>query len=220
MVAHPNSPMSPAMNPDVVHIVDDDPAIGRALTLLARSAGLEAAPHASAEAFLAAFDPRTTGCVVTDARMPGMSGLELQRALKTRGVEAPVIVITGHGAVSMAVEALKGGAADFLEKPFDDEIFLASVRQALAVTRRTAEDRQAQAVLQARAAQLSSREREVMDLVVDGLSSPAVAEKLGISVRTVESHRARVMDKMEARGLADLVRASFRLTGFERPPAA
>jgi two-component system response regulator FixJ len=208
------------VNPHLVHIVDDDPTIGRVLTMLARSAGLDAMPHTSAEAFLAAFDPETTGCVVTDLRMPGMSGLDLQRALKARGVASPVIVITGDGAVSMAVEALKAGAADFLEKPFDDEIFLSSVRRALALAKRAAERRRDHAALAQRAEQLSTREREVMDLVVSGLSSPAVAEQLGISVRTVESHRARVMDKMDARGLADLVRLSIRLAEPEQEQAA
>jgi two-component system response regulator FixJ len=183
--------------------------------LLARSAGLAAVSHTSAEAFLASFDPETAGCVVTDARMPGMSGLELQRALKVGGASVPVIVITGQGAVSMAVEALQAGALDFIEKPFDDQVFLASVRRALASAKHAAEARQADAELARRAAQLSSREREVMDLIVGGLSSPAVAQKLGISVRTVETHRARVMEKMAARGLADLVRLSIRLTAAE-----
>jgi two-component system response regulator FixJ len=195
----------------VIHIVDDDAAIGRALSMLARSAGLEAVAHPSAEAFLAQFDPSTAGCVVTDARMPGMNGLELQRTLRARGIDTPVIVITGHGAVSMAVEALKAGAADFLEKPFDDEVFLACVREALAMAERTADRRRRQQEIVARAALLSAREREVMDLIVEGLSSPAIAERLAISVRTVESHRARVMDKMRARGLADLVRLAIRL---------
>ena len=199
----------------MAHIIDDDPAIGRGLALLARSAGLEAASHTSAEAFLDAFDPETTGCVVTDARMPGMSGVELLRTLKARGLDAPVIVITGQGAVGLAVEALKSGAADFIEKPFDDQIFLAAVRDALARAERSAQRRHADAALAQLAAQLSGREREVMDLVVDGLSSPAVAQKLGISVRTVETHRARVMEKMGARGLADLVRLAIRLGDAE-----
>ncbi|MFI4933115.1 MAG: response regulator transcription factor [Caulobacterales bacterium] len=199
------------MSSGILHIVDDDPAIGRALVMLASSAGLTAVAHTSAAAFLAVFDPESAGCVVTDARMPGMSGLELLRALRDRGAGVPVIVVTGHGAVSMAVEALKGGAADFIEKPFDDDIFLASVRSALAAAERTAVSRQARASLAAKAAQLSAREREVMDLIVEGLSSPAIAQRLEISVRTVESHRARVMEKMGAQGLADLVRQSIRL---------
>lgn len=203
------------MSPRRVHIVDDDPAIGRALALLAKSAGLAALSHTSAEAFLAAFDPETSGCVVTDARMPGMGGVELLRLLKRRGVVAPVIVITGQGAVSMAVEALKAGAADFIEKPFDDQIFLAAVRAALAHAELSAQRQEANAALGRLAAQLSSREREVMDLVVDGSSSPEAARLLGISVRTVETHRARVMEKMGARGLADLVRMAIQLRAAE-----
>jgi len=194
-----------------VHIVDDDPAIGRALTLLARSAGIDARAHASAEAFLSAFDPATTGCVVTDVRMPGMSGLELQRAVKARDAATAVVMITGHAAVSSAVEAMKQGAADFIEKPFDDDVFLTAVRRAIAATRRSAENQLAAERLAARAAQLSAREREVMELIVAGQSSPAIARTLGISVRTVETHRARVMEKMGAHGIADLVRLSIEL---------
>ncbi len=199
-----------------MHIVDDDPDVAAVLALIARSAGLDAAPHESAEAFLSSFDPETVGCVVADVCLPGMSGLQLQRALTSLGVPVPVILISGHAAVSMAVEALKAGAADFIEKPFDDQAFLASLRRALAMGQRDAQARRAQAALARRAARLSGREREVMDLVVDGLSSAAVAERLGISVRTVETHRARIMDKMGARGLADLVRFAIRLD--ERTP--
>ena len=194
-----------------VHIVDDDPMVGRTLASLARSAGIEARSHVSAEAFLRSFDPETTGCVVTDARMPGMSGVELQRAVKARDAATAVIIITGHAAASLAVEALKGGAVDFIEKPVKSEEFLSAVRDAVATTRRSAEDLRAYEAVADRAAQLSVREREVMDLVVAGHSSPVIAGELGISVRTVESHRARVMEKMGAGGLADLVRMGLRL---------
>ena len=199
------------MSPDLVHIVDHDPAIGRALALLARSAGLNAISHISAEALLASFDPDAAGCVVTDARMPGMSGLELQRALKRRGAGVPVIVITGHGAVSMAVEALQGGALDFIEKPFDDQLFLASVRRALDRSQRSAEQRKADAAVARRAALLSAREREVMELVVTGLLNKQVGGRLGISEITVKAHRGRVMEKMQVRSLAELVRICARL---------
>jgi two-component system response regulator FixJ len=199
------------MTERLIHIVDDDAAIRRSLAMLARTAGLAAIAHPSAEAFLASFDPHSAGCVVTDARMPGMSGLDLQRELNARGDPTPVIVMTGHGAVSLAVQALKAGALDFIEKPFDDEVFLACVRDALAAAQRSAERRRQRDSIAGRAGQLSQREREVMDLIVEGLSSPAIATRLGISVRTVESHRARVMDKMEASGLADLVRLAIRL---------
>ncbi len=196
-----------------VHIVDDDVEIGGVLAMIAEGAGINAVAHVSAEAFLGSFDPETIGCVVTDAHMPGMTGLDLQEALKQRGVMAPVIVITGQGAVSMAVQALKAGAIDFIEKPFGDQVFLAAVRRALAAAERDANQRADQVAVAERAAQLSGREREVMDLVTGGLSSPAIGQKLGISVRTVESHRARVMDKMSARNLADLIRLSIRLGG-------
>jgi two-component system response regulator FixJ len=202
-----------------VHIVDDDVEIGGVLAMIAEAAGLNAVAHVSAEAFLASFDPRTIGCVVTDAHMPKMTGLDLQQALKERGLSVPVIVITGQGVVSLAVEALKAGAIDFIEKPFGDEVFLAAVRRALAAADRDAKQREDQEAVAERAAQLSGREREVMDLVTGGLSSPAIGQKLGISVRTVESHRARVMDKMDARNLAELIRLSIRLAGGDRAPA-
>jgi len=194
-----------------VHIVDGDPALGRALARVARSAGHDAHAHVSAEEFLSAFDPATTGCVVTDARMPGMSGLELQRAVKARDPATAVIMITGHAVASLAVAALKEGASDFIEKPIDDTVFLAAIRDALAATRRSAQRMEADEAILGRALRLSAREREVMDLVVQGHSSPAIARALGISVRTVESHRARVMEKMSAASLPDLVRMTLRL---------
>jgi two-component system response regulator FixJ len=193
-----------------VHIVDDDPAIGRALALVAKAAGIEAEAHVSAEAFLDRFDPETTGCLVTDVRMPGMNGLELQRAVKARDAATAVVMISGHAAVSMAVEALKGGAVDFIEKPFDETVFLSAVRTAMATTQEQSERRLEQERQRDRLGQLSAREREVMDLIVAGRSSPSIARALGISVRTVETHRARVMEKMDAGCLADLVRLSVR----------
>ncbi len=205
------------MSRGTVHIVDDDAAIGRALALLARSAGLEAKAHISAEAFLHSFDPETTACVVTDVKMPGMSGLELHRAVRARDPATAVVIITGHGETSMAVEALKGGAADFIEKPFDDHVFLNAVREATATTHRFAARRRAEDAVAERVATLSYREREVMDRVVAGQSSPAIAKALGISVRTVESHRARVMDKMGATSLAELVRMALQLSPLLEP---
>ena len=197
--------------PAIVHIVDDDDAIRRALTMLARSAGYEARAYASGEAALAALNADSPGCVVTDVRMPGMSGLELQAALRARGVGLPVIVITGHGDVPVAVRALKLGAADFIEKPFDDEAFLGAIAEAVAADTKAAGVRGARADVAARVAQLTLREREVMTLVVQGLSNHLAAEALNISVRTVENHRARVMEKMGARGLSDLVRMVLKL---------
>ena len=198
-------------SPAKVHSVDDDDAICRALTMLARSAGYEARAYESGEAALAALTPECAGCVVTDVRMPGISGLDLQAALRARQVALPVIVITGHGDVAMAVRALKQGAADFLEKPFDDQAFLSAIALAVAEDARTAGLRVARADVAAQVGQLTLREREVMTLVVDGLSNHLAAEALNISVRTVENHRARVMEKMGARGLPDLVRMVMRL---------
>jgi len=200
--------MTPA---PVVHIVDDDDAIRRALSMLARSAGYDARVYASAEAALEALRPDSSGCVVTDVRMPGMSGLDLQTALRTGGVALPVIVITGHGDVPMAVRALKQGAADFIEKPFDDAAFLDAIAQAIAADAKASGLRGARADVASRVAQLTLREREVMTLVVQGMSNHMAADALSISVRTVENHRARVMEKMGARGLSDLVRMVLKL---------
>ena len=200
--------MTPA---PIVHIVDDDDAIRRALTMLARSAGYDAQAYASGEAALAALTPDRAGCVVTDVRMPGISGLDLQAALRARGVDLPVIVISGHGDVPMAVRALKQGAVDFIEKPFDDEAFLGAIGQAIAADAKAAGLRGARTDIAGRVAQLTLREREVMNLVVQGLSNHLAANALNISVRTVENHRARVMEKMGARGLSDLVRMVLKL---------
>lgn len=195
----------------IVHIVDDDGAIRDALVLLLVAAGHPALAHAGASDFLAAFDPAQQGVVVADVRMPGMSGLELQRHLKANRVDLPVIIITGHGDVAMAVQALKEGAIDFIEKPFDEDVLLASVARALDKGARAYRERQQLADIKARAASLTPREREVMDLVVQGLPNKAVAVELSISARTVEIHRARVMEKMAANSLSDLVRMALRL---------
>jgi two-component system response regulator FixJ len=198
-------------HPAIVHLVDDDDAIRRSLALLARSAGHEARAYESGEALLAAVTRDSAGCVVTDVRMPGMNGLELQEALRTREIDLPVIVITGHGDVPMAVRALKQGAIDFIEKPFDERVFLDSIAEALAVNAKSAGRRGARADVEARVALLTLREREIMGLVVQGMSNHVAADTLNISVRTVENHRARVMEKMGARGLSDLVRMVLKL---------
>jgi two-component system response regulator FixJ len=195
----------------VVHVVDDDEAIRESLALLLESNGQPARAYADAAAFLAGLDPDALGCVVADVRMAPMTGLELQRELRQQGVALPIIIITGHGDVAMAVQALKDGAADFIEKPFDEDVFLASVRSALDQGERTFRERRVAADLQARVATMTPREREVMDLVVQGMANKAVAAELAISVRTVEIHRARVMEKMATKSLSDLVRAALRL---------
>jgi two-component system response regulator FixJ len=195
----------------IVHVVDDDLGIRESLVLLLESAGIPARAHADAGQFLATLDPGQPGCVVADVRMPGVSGLDLQKHLKDSRIDLPVIIITGHGDVAMAVRALKEGAVDFIEKPFDEDVLLRSVGQALDTGTRAFRERQALADIQERVAGLTPREREVMDLVVQGLPNKAAAAELAISVRTVEIHRARVMEKMEAGSLSELVRMALRL---------
>ena len=198
-------------NDTVVHIVDDDDAIRRSLSLLAQSAGHPVLAHPSAETFLAHIAAGGSGCVVADVRMPGMNGLEMQKALSDLAPDLPVIMMTGHGDVPMAVTALKNGALDFLEKPFDEEAFLGSIERALSHGRRLRERRQTLDEVLRRVADLTQREREVMDLVVDGASNQVAADRLGISVRTVENHRARIMDKMQATSFSELVRMGLLL---------
>ncbi|MCR6631702.1 MAG: response regulator FixJ [Magnetospirillum sp.] len=197
----------------LVHVVDDDGAIRDALVLLLEAAGHAARAHADAASFLQALAAETVqpGCVIADVRMPGMSGLELVRHLGERRIDLPVIVITGHADVAMAVEALKSGAADFIEKPFDEDVLLSSVGRALDKGARAFRERQQLADITARVATLTPREYEVMMLVVQGMPNKAVAVELSISARTVEIHRARVMEKMGAASLSDLVRMALRL---------
>lgn len=195
----------------VVHVVDDDGGIRDALVLLLEAAGHTARAHQDALAFLRALDPVEPGCVVADVRMPGLSGLDLQRHLRERRVDMPMIIITGHADVAMAVQALKQGAADFIEKPFDEDVLLSSVGRALDTGARAFRERRQWEDIVARAATLTPREREVMDLVVQGLPNKAVAVELSISARTVEIHRGRVMEKMGAASLSDLVRMALRL---------
>jgi two-component system response regulator FixJ len=195
----------------IVHIIDDDEAVGRALTALTRSAGHDAAAYLSATAFLETLRGDESGCVVTDVRMPVLSGLDLLRELRRRGLAMPVIVMSGQGDIPMAVEALKLGAVDFIEKPFDTAAYLDCVGEALARSEDLAR-RQAQlASAKAGVAQLTQREREVMGLIVQGFSNFAMASQLGISARTVENHRAKVMEKMAAASLSDLIRMALRL---------
>lgn len=194
----------------VVHIVDDDLALRESLEFLLSSVGLDTRSYDSAAALLQRTSALEPGCIVTDVRMPEMNGLEMIAALKERGIAHPVVVLTGHADVPLAVEAMKAGVADFLEKPFEDEALIASVRAALA---RGGDDvgRQAeQAELRTRLAQLTSRERDVFDAIVAGDSNKAAAIRLGISPRTVEIYRANVMAKMQAQSLSELVRMALR----------
>jgi two-component system, LuxR family, response regulator FixJ len=190
----------------LVHVVDDDEAVRDSLSVLLEAAGLPVRTYDSAMAFLSVLPDLAPGCVLTDVRMPELDGLELQRRLAQLGVRLPVIVMTGHGDVPIAVEALKAGAADFLEKPFDDAQLLAAVSSALAASQRTQDEESAVAEINARLASLTPREHEVLDRLVAGQPNKTIAYDLGSSPRTVEVHRARVMDKMGARSLPELVR--------------
>ena len=189
-----------------IALIDDDEAVLHSLRLLLESRGFEVRSFASAEKFLKSIGTAMPACVVTDVRMPNVSGLELQIALKKRDSSVPVILITGHGEIAMAVDAIKQGAFDFLEKPFDEERLIRSISNALEASRKLRDERDQRADLVARVAELSPRQREVMLLVAEGLSNKEIALRLDISPRTVENYRAWVMEKMGARGLAELVR--------------
>jgi FixJ family two-component response regulator len=197
---------TPTDETQTVFIVDDDLAIRHAMTLLMRSIGLRSEAYATANDFLERFDNRNAGCLVLDIRMPGLSGLELQQRLLELGVSIPIIFITGHADVPMAVEAMQKGAFAFIQKPFRDQELLGSISEAMISGGRERRKRETRSVVEARVQTLTPREREVMDLVVAGKPNKVIAFELGVSQRTVEVHRARVMEKMQARSLADLVR--------------
>ncbi len=199
------------MDTQTVFVVDDEPAVRDSLRTLLGTYGLPVEAYASGQEFLESMDKGRAGCLVADVRMPGMSGIDLQHELARRNIPIPVIVITGHGDVPMAVQALKAGAMDFIEKPINDDVLVNSIRNALDRDRRTREEDGETARLAERAARLTPRETEVMDLIVSGLSNNAIAQKLGISARTVEHYRANIMQKTEAASLSHLVRMAIRL---------
>jgi len=192
-----------------VHVIDDDEAARDSLGFLFESADLAVRTYESALHFLHHIDDSPAGCIVTDVRMPGMSGLDLLRELKARNTALPVVVITGHGDVPLAVEAMKAGAFDFLEKPFEDERLLGIVRRALDHVIGRPVDEEV-AAIQAKVARLSQRERQVLKRLVEGQLNKTIAWELGISARTVEVYRAKLMTKMEAAAFADLVRMALR----------
>jgi len=202
----------------VVHVVDDDEALRDSLSFLLSSAGLDARSYDSAAAFLKNAPKPISGCVVTDVRMAGMSGIELLRELKSVVPTLPVIVITGHGDIPLAVEAMKAGAIDFIEKPFDDDTLLASVRRAVGQHEKNAQREADVAQIHSRLALLSARERQVLEGLVAGHPNKVIAFDLGISPRTVEIYRANVMTKMEANSLSELVRMTLT-AGALRPDA-
>jgi len=194
---------------DIVHVIDDDADVRQSLAFLLSTVGLAVRVHESATAFLELLPDVQDGCIVTDVRMPGVDGIELQRRLRSAGNGIPVIVITGHGDIALAVEAMKAGAVDFIEKPFDDEVLIDAIRAALA---RRAGDRERDAqAAEARACleTLSERERQVLEGLVAGKPNKIIAYELDLSARTVEIYRANVMTKMQADSLSALVRKAL-----------
>ncbi len=190
----------------LVYVVDDDEAVRDSLTLLLKAVGLASRTFSSAAEFLNHYDPEQHGCLVADIRMPGMSGLDLQDELNRGGAQIPLIFITGHGDVPMAVDAMKSGALDFIEKPFRDQDLLDRVQQALAWDKERRIENLKTLAIRERLATLTPRETEVMECVVQGQANKVIAMDLGVSQRTVEIHRARVMEKMAVRSVAKLVR--------------
>ncbi|MBS0376361.1 MAG: response regulator transcription factor [Proteobacteria bacterium] len=192
--------------PATVFVVDDDDAVRTSLRLLLKSVGLPVETYASAQEFLDGFDAERAGCLVLDIRMPGMSGLELQQRLNEIHAIVPIVFITGHGDVPMAVEAMQHGAVDFIQKPFRDQDLIDRINQALEKDRDNRAGLKERDAIRRRMQQLTPREKEVLDLVTQGKANKVIAGDLNVSQRTVEIHRARVMEKMAASSLAHLVR--------------
>ena len=198
------------MQPEpVVYVIDDDDAVRHSLEFLFKTAGIETRAFESAKAFLDVLPRIKSGCIVTDVRMPEVTGVDLLRKAKELKLDVPVIVITGHGDIALAVEAMKIGAIDFLEKPFDDDLLLASVRSALNQDAGKAQHKAELAEINDKLAALSNRERQVLEGLVAGNANKVIAFDLGISPRTVEIYRANLMTKMSANSLSDLVRMAM-----------
>jgi len=193
----------------VVHIIDDDEGLRESLAFLLRSAAFEVKSFESAKAFLDVLPHAAPGCIITDVRMPDISGIELLRRLKELKIGVPVIVITGHGDIALAVEAMKIGAADFFEKPFDDDLLVASVRAVLRQREGQTKRGAKRAEIEHRISTLSRREKDVLTGLIEGRANKQIAFDLGISPRTVEIYRANLMNKMQADSLSDLVRMAL-----------
>lgn len=196
-----------------VFVVDDDPDVRKSLQRLIESVRLPVETFGSAQEFLEAYDPMQPGCLVLDVRMPGMSGLELQERLARDHRTLPVIIITAHGDLPMAVQAMKHGAVDVIEKPFRDQILLDRIQQAIDRDAKSREEAALRADINSRLQQLTPREREVLDMLIGGNRNKAIAEALGVSQKTVEFHRANIMTKMRANTLADVVRQALGVRG-------
>jgi FixJ family two-component response regulator len=200
----------------IVYVVDDDPSVRTALGRLLKSVGLQVVTFASAEAFLRHPLPDAPSCVILDLCIPGLDGLEVQRALAEREASPPVVFITGHGDIPRSVRAMKAGAVDFLPKPFNNQDLLDAVRSALSRHERARRSEIELTVIRGRAASLSPREREVMAFVVSGMLNKQIGHRLGVCEKTIKVHRARVMEKMQADSLADLVRMAEKI-GVKAP---
>jgi len=196
-------------SPPTVFVIDDDEAVRTSLHLLLETGGYKVATFPSGKAFFDTVPAAARGCILVDVRMPEMSGIEVQQELEQRGIELPVIIMTGHADVPLAVRAMKAGALDFIEKPFSDELISSAIERALGLDRSAQNERAARTKARDLAAQLTPREREVLEYLVVGHPNKVIAHKMSISPRTVEIHRARVMEKMQARSLSELVRMSL-----------
>ncbi len=194
-----------------VFVVDDDAPVRKSLDLLIKSVGLPVETYASAQEFLDHFDPERPGCLVLDVRMPRMSGIELQDHFRAQGVQIPIIFVSGHGDVPIAVRAIRNGAVQFLEKPFSKQLLLEHIHEAMNLDARQREQKAALSEVQSRLDRLTERERQVMDGVVAGKVSKEVAAELGISKKTVDVHRARVMNKLGIESVAELVEMAVKV---------
>lgn len=207
--------MSRRMTKPIIYVVDDQPSVCHALREMLNVFGYEVETFESASRFLERFNRDRPGCLIADVRMPGMDGIELMRELGRRSIHLPVILMSGHADVPMAVAAIKAGAEEFIEKPLDDKQLLAAINRCLAQMFEQLDSKQSLDALGRRFERLTPREAEVFDLVVEGYTSHAIAARLGISIRTVESYRVQIMDKMQAESVAVLVRQAIRLGRME-----
>ncbi len=210
--------MTTAESDAIVYIVDDDAAVRDSIRALVGLLGFDVGTFASAEEFLSSYDPMRPGCLVLDMKMPGMNGLELQERLAAQAAEIPVIVVTGHADVPMSSRSFRLGAWDFIEKPFDGRELLERITSAVATSRQTRRKEAEVAAIRKRLAVLTRRERQVMDLVLQGLPNKAIAQELGIAQRTVEEHRSHVMKKTRASSLPELTRMVLRAEPQGQPP--